>query len=110
MKIAPTQAMIIIIGGPARPILFGCAEKTSFALSFARHRVSKPSVNEAVDRSEQIARLLHLALVVMPAKLSTNVRNDRAVVRLRKSTSPGCAQLKFKFSENDHWTSCEPRL
>jgi hypothetical protein len=30
---------------------------------------------------------------------STNVREDRAVVRLRKCPSPGCAQLKFKFSE-----------
>ena len=35
----------------------------------------------------------------MPATLSTNVRSDRAVVRLRKPPSPSCAQLKFKFSE-----------
>ena len=30
---------------------------------------------------------------------STNVSNNRAIVGLRKCPSPGCAQLKFKFSE-----------
>jgi hypothetical protein len=34
-----------------------------------------------------------------PGRLSTDVGNDRAVVRLRKSTSPCCAQLKFKLSK-----------
>ncbi len=33
------------------------------------------------------------------ANLSTNVRNDGAVVRSRKSPSPGRAQLKFEFTE-----------
>ena len=32
-----------------------------------------------------------------PAILSTNIRNGRAVVRLRGCPSPGCAQLKFKL-------------
>jgi hypothetical protein len=30
---------------------------------------------------------------------STNVRDDRAIVRLRKRPSPSCAQPKFKFGE-----------
>ena len=36
--------------------------------------------------------------VAMPSD-STNVGNGRAVIRLRRRPSPGCAQLKFKLSK-----------